>query len=83
MHRCFACSHGCFESLQRGYAAQPFNFLQGYFRGMATLQVGADRNAQQLGIQPSASQQGNFDLNCASVSFGQRVRTKSITKLRT
>lgn len=60
----------CFESLQRGYAAQPFDFLQGYFRGMATLQAGADRNAQQLGIRPSASQQGNFDLNCETSLHG-------------
>jgi benzoate/toluate 1,2-dioxygenase subunit alpha len=54
----------CFESLQRGYAAEPFNYLQGYFRGLANLQSGANANADRLGIRPANSQQGNFDLNC-------------------
>ena len=54
----------CFESTQRGYAAAPFGYLQGYFRGITSLQNGADESASQLGIHPVASLIGDFDLNC-------------------
>ncbi len=54
----------CFEAAQRGYAAMPYDWLQGYSRGITRLKVGADEHAAQIGIRPVASLAGDFDLNC-------------------
>lgn len=51
-----------YEDCQRGYAARPVHWLQGYARGMASTVPGASELAARLGITPAASQQGGFDV---------------------
>ena len=52
----------CFESVQRGYAAEPYDYLQGYFRGFDSVEKGANDMATELGIRPLHSQVGDFEL---------------------
>jgi benzoate/toluate 1,2-dioxygenase alpha subunit len=54
----------CFESLQRGYAAEPLGYLQGYFRGMELVEQGANDTAREVGIHPTESLRGPFATNC-------------------
>jgi benzoate/toluate 1,2-dioxygenase alpha subunit len=57
----------CFEAMQQGYAAQPLQFLQGYYRGLGSFGkkgFSSEAAADELGIQPAASQEGMFDLCC-------------------
>jgi len=49
-----------YEDCQVGYAAQPLQWLQGYARGMATVEPGASPLARSLGIDPVSSLQGGF-----------------------
>ena len=49
-----------YEDCQAGYAAQPLQWLQGYARGMATVEPGASPLARSLGIEPVSSLQGGF-----------------------
>ena len=53
----------CFESLQKGYVAHGLEYLQGYYRGIERVVAGADGAAQELGIRPTNSIRGPFDLN--------------------
>ncbi|GAA4342281.1 benzoate 1,2-dioxygenase large subunit [Pigmentiphaga soli] len=52
-----------FEAGQRGFAAETYDYLQGFSRGGASLRPGADERARALGIEPVSSQHGMFELN--------------------
>ena len=54
----------CFEAMQRGYAARPYEYLQGYYRGMEIVQQGPDATARELGVNPATSLRAPFDSNC-------------------
>jgi hypothetical protein len=49
-----------YEDCQVGYAARPLEWLQGYSRGMATIEPGASQLARGLGIEPVSSMQGSY-----------------------
>ena len=56
-----------YEDCQRGYAARPVEWQQGYLRGMTALVKGADRHAEELGIRPETSVSGPFDVQDETV----------------
>lgn len=49
-----------YEECQTGFNAQPLAWLQGYERGIASLEPGANQLAQGLGIKPVASLHGAY-----------------------
>ncbi len=49
-----------YEECQTGFNAQPLDWLQGYDRGMAAIEPGANELARNLGIDPVASLQGAY-----------------------
>ena len=51
-----------YEDAQSGYAAQPLDYLQGYARGIAFTEHGANETARAIGIRPSDSLQGKYDI---------------------
>jgi phenylpropionate dioxygenase-like ring-hydroxylating dioxygenase large terminal subunit len=51
-----------YESCQRGLEAGQIEWQQGYFRGMRAVRPGADEHARELGILPTSSMSGPFDL---------------------
>ena len=51
-----------YEDCQRGYAARPSQWLQGYARGATGLVPGASELAKRIGVKPVASGQGGFDV---------------------
>ena len=53
----------CFESLQQGYVARGLEYLQGYYRGMDIVTDGPDAAARELGVNPTHSTRGRFDLS--------------------
>jgi benzoate/toluate 1,2-dioxygenase subunit alpha len=50
-----------YEDCQRGLASHGLPWLQGYARGMGTLQNGADETARRLGIRPAESGRGSYE----------------------
>ncbi len=56
-----------YEDCQAGYQARPEAWQQGYERGLSAVQRGADRFAQELGIEPATSVNGRFDLGDETV----------------
>jgi benzoate/toluate 1,2-dioxygenase alpha subunit len=50
-----------YEDCQRGMGAEGFSFLQGYARGLISLELGANEAARHLGIAPQASAVGTFE----------------------
>lgn len=50
-----------YEECQRGFESSGLDWLQGYARGMATLEEGPDDVARLLGINPVNSAQGTFE----------------------
>ncbi len=51
-----------YEDCQRGYAAKPVQWLQGFQRGMAVERPGRNREAEQIGINPVSTTNGVFNL---------------------
>jgi benzoate/toluate 1,2-dioxygenase alpha subunit len=51
-----------YAECQSGFPAQGFNWVEGYARGMATMQQGGNERAEELGIRPSASVRGYWNL---------------------
>ena len=49
-----------YEDCQTGFSAQPLQWLQGYGRGMATIEPGANELARSMGIKPVASLHGGY-----------------------
>lgn len=49
-----------YEDCQAGFEAHAVDWQQGYARGMAVLQPGADARARELGISPVSSMYGPF-----------------------
>jgi len=49
-----------YEDCQTGFRALSINRMQGYHRGMKSVQSGADEYARELGIEPATSQNGPF-----------------------
>ncbi|MBI2315919.1 MAG: Rieske 2Fe-2S domain-containing protein [Betaproteobacteria bacterium] len=49
-----------YEECQTGFSAKPLDYLQGYARGIAALEPGADPLARTIGIEPVASQHGAY-----------------------
>ena len=49
-----------YEDCQTGFRALSVNRMQGYHRGMKSVQSGADDYARELGIEPATSQNGPF-----------------------
>ncbi|MGE0797494.1 MAG: hypothetical protein AB7O55_04200 [Lautropia sp.] len=56
-----------YEDCQAGYDARPGEWQQGYERGLAAVQRGADRFARELGIEPETSVSGRFDMGDETV----------------
>ena len=50
-----------YEDCQRGFAAEGLDWLQGYTRGIAALEPGANAPARRLGITPAESAVGTFE----------------------
>lgn len=51
-----------YEACQRGHGARILNWQQGYARGMLARQTGKDKHAEALGIAPSHSVSGSYNL---------------------
>jgi benzoate/toluate 1,2-dioxygenase alpha subunit len=51
-----------FEACQAGYQAAPLDYLQGYARGIAAVQPGANEEARTLGFTPVGSLKDGFPL---------------------
>jgi benzoate/toluate 1,2-dioxygenase alpha subunit/2,4,5-trichlorophenoxyacetic acid oxygenase 1 len=51
-----------YEDCQRGYAATPVEWLQGYSRGVGAEHAGADEVAAMAGLKPVSSAKSMFDL---------------------
>ena len=51
-----------FEDCQAGYGSRLTGWQQGYMRGMELLQQGGNRYADELGVRPSSSVCGPFDV---------------------
>lgn len=51
-----------YEDLQRGFAAHPMAWLQGYARGMGAVERGPNDTARTMGFLPAASVQGPFEM---------------------
>lgn len=49
-----------YEDCQDGYAAAAVEWQQGYARGLACVEKGADRYARELSIEPDTSMSGQF-----------------------
>lgn len=52
----------CYEDIQIGLHARQIEWIQGYARGMTAVQVGANPLAQSLGVRPTTSVHGMYDL---------------------
>lgn len=50
-----------YEDCQRGMGAEGFGWLQGYARGIAALEPGANDAARRLGVAPAESATGTFE----------------------
>jgi benzoate/toluate 1,2-dioxygenase subunit alpha len=50
-----------YEDCQRGFGAEGLGFLQGYARGIATVEQGPNAAAKRLGIAPKESTAGTFE----------------------
>jgi benzoate/toluate 1,2-dioxygenase subunit alpha len=51
-----------YEDCQRGYAARPMGWLQGFQRAMAVERPGRNREAEETGIDPVSTTKGPFAL---------------------
>jgi phenylpropionate dioxygenase-like ring-hydroxylating dioxygenase large terminal subunit len=51
-----------YEDAQRGYSAQPLDYLQGWARGIALTEPGANDTARAIGVRPTESLQGKYDI---------------------
>jgi benzoate/toluate 1,2-dioxygenase alpha subunit len=52
-----------YEDCQIGTAGTGFDYLDGYGRGMGILEQGANATAQSVGIEPTVSLEGPFDVS--------------------
>ncbi|MEJ7930079.1 aromatic ring-hydroxylating dioxygenase subunit alpha [Ramlibacter sp. AN1015] len=52
-----------YEDCQRGFASGDIEWQQGYARGMGRLVWGADAHAAELGIRPTTSVSGSFEMS--------------------
>ncbi len=51
-----------YAECQRGFPAQEFNWVEGYSRGMTVMQKGGNERSNELGIKPSASVLGPWNV---------------------
>lgn len=56
-----------YEDCQRGFASGEIEWQQGYARGLGRVVHGADAHAAELGIHPTTSVSGSFDMSDETV----------------